>query len=287
MVTLVTLVETAAPAAATEVTTERLRRLVERAPFDPAALAELRAVDRVDGAPVDLGRALAGVRGADLRTRLDTLAEPRGATAGGGAAASATDGDAARAEARRILAGRRFQESPVPRPLRGVLRWLGDALRPIGEPLGRAWDRLTANAWAMGALAVTVVLIATAVSARAARRRTAAGVARGRGVWRAGRAVDPDELERAAAAAEAAGDLATALRLRFRAGVVRLDRAGVVSDRPALTAGELTRHLPSPGLRILADAFEEVAYGGRPATPGDVDEARTGWPRVLDEAARR
>ncbi|MGI8683624.1 MAG: DUF4129 domain-containing protein, partial [Acidimicrobiales bacterium] len=69
-------------------------------------------------------------------------------------------------------------------------------------------------------------------------------------------------------------------------GVERLDRAGVVVAKPALTTGALTRQLPSARLHALADAFEEVAYGGRPASADDVAAARSGWPRVLDEVAR-
>lgn len=275
---LASVVMTAVPAAAEDVTAAGLATLARRAASDPAALAELRKVDRVDGRAFDVGRALEDAGPEELRVRLDAL--------GGGAPAEAgPDPAAVRSQARDILEGRRFNRSSVPRPLRGILRWLGDLLRPVGEPLGRAWDRATDSVWTTGALAAAVVGLAALVSARLARRRTGAGVDRSRARWRSGRAVDPDQLERDALAAERDGDLELALRLRFRAGVVRLDRAGVVVDRPALTTGELTRRLPSPRLRRLADAFEEVAYGGRPATAGDLGEARAGWPRVLEEAA--
>jgi hypothetical protein len=271
----------AAPAGAEEVTGAELRDLAQRAPSDPAALARLRRVDRVDGQPLAVDRALSHASGADLRVRLETLA---GGGPGAGPAPSAAAAAAARDEATRILEGRRYNRSPVPRPLRGALRWLGDRLRPIGEPLGRAWDRITGNVWAMGLLAAAVAGLALLVSTRMAHHRTAAGVRRAGAGRRSGRDADPDELDRAALAAERAGDLDTAVRLRFRAGVLRLDRAGLVHDQPALTAGALTRQVPSPHLRALAGTFEEVAYGGRPATPADVDQARAGWPAVLDEA---
>jgi len=45
--------------------------------------------------------------------------------------------------------------------------------------------------------------------------------------------------------------------------------------------------VPSPTLAELVDGFEAVAYGGRPADPDDLRNARDGWPRVPDEAARR
>lgn len=267
----------AAPAGAEEVTADQLQDLAQRAGSDPAALARLRRVDRVDGHPVALERALAGASRDELRARLETLTGP----GPGGAEPVPVAG--ARDEAARILEGRRYNRSPVPRPLRGALRWVGDRLRPIGEPLGRAWNRATGNAWAMGVLAVAVAGLALLVSARIALRRTAAGVQRAGAGRRSSREADPDELDRAALAAERAGDLDAAVRLRFRAGVLRLDRAGLVTDRPALTAGALTRQVPSPRLRTLATTFEEVAYGGRPATAADLDDARTGWPKVLDE----
>lgn len=275
----------ASPAGAEELTLEQFETLVERAPAEPGALDRLRRVDRVDGRPLDMARALDGAEGADLERRLESLRLDTAGGPGDGATSPAATADDSRAEARRILDGRRFNRSPVPRPLRGVLRWLGDVLRPVGEPLAKAWDRVSGNALAMGALAGLVMAAAALVSTRAIRRRAASGVARSRRARRDGGALDPEELERQALAAEHSGDLATALRLRFRAGVVRLDRAGIVDDQPALTTGELTRRLTSPRLRHLATAFEEVAYGGRPATAGDVDEARAGWPRVLEEAS--
>ncbi|MBW3626759.1 MAG: DUF4129 domain-containing protein, partial [Actinobacteria bacterium] len=102
----------------------------------------------------------------------------------------------------------------------------------------------------------------------------------------ASRSEDPVQLERSADEAERAGDLALAVRLRFRAGLVRLDRAGALRLRPSLTTGAVTRAVPSETLVRLATDFDEIAYGGRPAAPGDVAASRTGWPRVLAEARR-
>lgn len=271
-----------APAAyADDVSTAELRRRVERALVDPGAAAEVRAVDSVDGRPVDLERALAGATGPRLEARLRAL-DP------GAAPAATTTGPAGepRAEARRILEQRRFHPNAVPRPFRGIFRTLGRWLRPITSPIGRLWSDLWGDALTAGVLAAAVVGLAALASVRIIRRRSAAGVLRaGRGGG-ARRHDDPDDLERRAAEAERAGNLDLALRLRFRAGLARLDRAGVVADRPALTTGALIRQLRSEELRALTAAFEEVAYGGRPASPDDVAAARTGWPRVLDEVAR-
>ena len=276
-----------APAAAQEpatgVTTEQLRELAGQARSDPAALERLRRVERVDGRPVDVGRALAGASGGELAARLAALDPgPSGSSAQPPPAAAA-----ARDDARRILEGRRYNRSPVPRPFRGALRRLGGWLRPVTEPLGRLLSAVADNTAVALVVGLAVLALSSVVTARLIRRRTSAGLRRGRLREAADRHDDPDELDRLAARAEAAGDLAWAVRLRFRAGLLRLHLAGAIVDRPALTTGELTRHLPLPHLPALTAAFEEVAYGGRPATADDVEAARADWPRVLEEAGRR
>lgn len=270
-----------APAHAEEVNGAELRRRAAAAAArtdDSVALDAVRRVDRVDGRPVDIAHALAGAEGDELVSRLRTLAADPDAVP--------VDEAGARAEARDILDGRRFRPAEPPRPLRGVLRWLGDRLRPIGEPLGKLYDSVAEQKLLQGVLGLAVILGALVVAVRAVRRRNAAGVLRDHERRRGLRAEDPADLERAADDAERAGDLDRAVRLRFRAGLVRLDRGGAVDLRPSLTAGELVRRVPSPTLRGLTHTFEAVAYGGRHASTDDADAARQGWPRVLDEALR-
>jgi hypothetical protein len=269
-------------AGAQSVTSEELRALAERAASDPASLARLRGVDQVDGRPVDLRRALDGADGEDLRSRLRTLAT--GAGGGPGPAAGATSPSD---EARAILDGRKFKPAPALRPFRGVLRQLGDWLRPIGGPLARFWDRVAGNTPGRVLLVIAVIGVAALASMALIRRRSTGGVSRVRVARERRRTEDPDELEREADAAERAGELEHAFRLRFRAGLLRLDRAGVIAYRPALTTGELTRRVPSPRLHGLASAFEEIAYGGRPAGADDLQSARADWPRVLQEVGER
>lgn len=200
--------------------------------------------------------------------------------------AAAVDPEDARRTARDIVRSRRYQPEDVPRPLEGVLRWIGDRLRPITDFLDGVVDFFSEGV----GLVLLVVIIAALVTlvalylvrrARAPvdgeRRRRAAGARR----------EDPDALEREASEAERAGDLDRALRLRFRAGLLRLDRVGAITFRPSLTSGQVTRAVPLPELDELARTFEGVAYGGRPARPPDLDAARTGWPRVVDAARSR
>src|SRR5438034_5867467 len=101
----------AAPAAAgSSATSSKVAALAARAETDPTALAVLRAVDRVDGRPVDLRAALAA-SGPRLQGRLRTLA---GSARAGPAQAALRD---PQASARTILSERRFRGSSVPRPL--------------------------------------------------------------------------------------------------------------------------------------------------------------------------
>ena len=202
------------------------------------------------------------------------------------------DAAEARREAERILDQPRYKEPPQPRPLRGFFRWLGRQLEPVLDrlaPLGRPFSfvgRALAESWRWRLITGgAAALVALVVCIRLVRRR-------GRGlVGAAGRHrertrdLDPDALDAQADGAEAGGRFDEAFRLRFLAGLVRLDRAGVVELRPSLTSGALRRRVPSPALRGLSVRFDEIVYGGRPASPVDLEQARRDWPRALEEVS--
>jgi hypothetical protein len=189
--------------------------------------------------------------------------------------------EADRRDARRILARDEYQPNEPPRPFRGVLQWLGDRLAPLGRALARLFDDpRVAVAGLVAAVALSAVVTAALV-----RRRDRTAVERRRPPAAAVPA-DPDALEREADERERAGDLETALRRRFLAGLLRLDRAGLLAYRADATSGSVGRTLASPTFDGLAGAFDEVVYGGRRAAAGDLDAARRGWPRVLEEAVR-
>jgi hypothetical protein len=270
-----------APAAlASDATGAEVKRLASRAAGgDTAALAQLREVDRVDGRPVDLAAAL-DADGAELRARLRTLG------AGAPAAAQAGTGDARR-EAERILAERRFHGSTVPRPLHGVLEWLGDKLRVLARPFDWLAGRIPggrATLWT--ALAAFVVALAAFVAMRLGARR-GGRLLDASSERRAGRAPDPERLEREAAEAERLGDLDLALRLRFRAGLIRLARAEVIPAHEPLTSGQLRRLVRSPSFDRLAFDLDEIVYGDRPASAEHVGRSRDQWPHVIREARSR
>jgi Domain of unknown function (DUF4129) len=185
--------------------------------------------------------------------------------------------DQAREQAQEILSERRFHETELPRPLQGPLEWLGDRLQTIGEALD-AVPGPPALAWIL--LAALVLAAALGVALRLIRGR-APGVSRRAGASSDGRPPDPAELEREADAAERAGDLERALRLRFRAGVLHLAERRLVDDPASVTTGRLVRRLRSDDFARGARAFDEVVYGRRAPTPDDVRLAREGWKAVL------
>ena len=201
------------------------------------------------------------------------------------AVAGQVDPDRARDQAREILGGRRYKPADVPRPFEGALEWLGDRLRPIGDFLSSITESLLGKILLATVLAGIVAVVALLV----ARRRAATSVAGGG----AGRRQSPDEradpgrLEREADAAERRGDFDAALRLRFRAGLLRLDRAGAIHFRPSITTGQVARRLRLRTFDDLAVRFDAVAYGGRHASATDLQSARGEWPRVLEQAAPR
>jgi hypothetical protein len=199
---------------------------------------------------------------------------------------AAVDPDTARREAQHILNDGRFKSSSTPRPLRGPLKWIGDRLDTVFGPVGRFFAGLPGIVWWF--LAAAVLAFVVWMILRVRQRRIAAAPEHGaRRAPAADGRDDPDALERQADEAERAGDLQRAVRLRFRAGLLRLGDRGAIRYRPSVTTGEVRRTLRSSRFDGLAGTFEEVTYGGRTADPPDVDAARREWPHVLEESIRQ
>lgn len=198
-------------------------------------------------------------------------------------AAAGPSADDARHEAEQILRDRRFHSDPAPRPLRGPLRWIGQRLESVFRAIGHVIELVPGVLWltlAFAVLALVIARIIVTTRRRRVDRGTPAHVRR----LEPDDTDDPDELERAADAAERDGDLDRAIRLRFRAGLLRLGDRGAIVYRPSVTTAEVRRALGSQTFDELARTFEGVAYGGRTATQPDVDNARDAWPRILEDA---
>jgi hypothetical protein len=183
----------------------------------------------------------------------------------------------AREQARSILDERRFHDSQLPRPLHGVLSWLGDRLHSVADALDAVLPGGDSVVWLV--LAAAVLGFALLIATRLVRARAPGG---GRARFdRGAAAVDPDALDRQAEEAERAGDFELALRLRFRAGTIRLARRSIVDDPASVTTGGLVRRLRSEAFALGARRFDEVVYGRREATPDDARLVREGWRVVL------
>jgi hypothetical protein len=191
------------------------------------------------------------------------------------------DAATARQQAAHILSERRFHRHEVPRPFRGLL----DALSRVFEPVVRALGNLFGQPLIGWPLAALVVLVALLVVAQTVRRRGWEGLHGA--AERAPRPVDPARLEREADDAERRGDLERAIRLRFRAGLLRLDRARAIELEASTTSGEVSRRLRSRDFDDVAASFDAVVYGRRPPRGEDVELSRAGWTRVLATVGAR
>jgi hypothetical protein len=271
LLTAFALASAASPAAAESVDRATYDRLVRAAPSDPAALERLRGVTAVEGRTVDLRAALEGSP-ARVRARLTVLREEQPASSG--------DAAGARRSAAAILAGQDY------RPHGGgvlsrALSWLADLLR---VPTG-AGDLAGLVVLGVAAAAVAGLVALVAGTARRARRRERR-YSQAAGALGVGSA-SPEELDRLAAAAEAAGRFEDAMRLQLAAALTRLDAAGAIRVRRDTTVGQVARSLRSPDFDDAAVRFAGVVYGRRPPTADDAEELRARLAATVEEAGRR
>ena len=261
----------ALPVAAESVDRATYQRLVVAASGDPAALARLRAVTAVEGQQVDLHGALDGSP-ARVRARLAALRAD--------AAAPSPDAAAARRAAAEILAG------PEYRPRKGgvlarALSWLGGLLS-IPSGAGGVVGLVVLG----GAIAAVAALISLVAGTARRTRRRQSRFAEEAGALGVGSA-SPEELDRRAAAAEAAGRFEEAMRLQLAAALTRLDEAGAIHVRRDTTVGQVARSLGSPDFDAAAVRFAGVVYGRRQPTIDDAADLRKRLAATVDGALRR
>jgi hypothetical protein len=176
--------------------------------------------------------------------------------------------------------------------LGGALRTVGHWLSYIGKPVGRGWDDVVSlfhkafGSFGDVVLAILAVGLGGLIAWRLIRRRTRIGPQDTAEIEPSERE-DAGTLEAAAAAAEAGGDLDASVRLRFRAGLSRLEDAGIIASRLVITTGQVRRTLRNATFDDLAERHETIAYAGKHATTADVVDAREGWPRVINEVGAR
>jgi hypothetical protein len=258
-----------APAAAESVDRATYQRLVSAAASDSSALSRLRAVTAVDGRAVDMRRVLTGSP-ARVRERLAALRPGPGRP---------RDAAAARRSAAAILAGPDYRPRQ-PGLFARALSWLARLLSiPPGADGVLGLVVLGVAVAAVAALAA--LLLGTARRVRR-RERMLTGAESALGVGSS----TPEELERRASAAEAAGRLEEAMRLHLAAALTRLDAAGAIRVRPDTTLGQVARSLRSQNFDAAADRFAGVVYGRRPPTVHDATDLRERLAATVEEARR-
>jgi hypothetical protein len=201
----------------------------------------------------------------------------------------------ARRQAAHILSRPPFVSSPshIPDPLAGVLHAIGRAASDVFEkPADWLGHHLSIGAhdifgrFTWPAVILIAVVAGVVIGTLLIRRRTRIGPPTHVTVLGATPArEDAGMLEAAADTAETNGELEEAVRLRFRAGLARLEAAGVIAGYIVTTTEQVRRTVRNPTFDSLARRHDAIAYAGQRASPTDVGSARESWPKVIDEAA--
>ncbi len=184
---------------------------------------------------------------------------------------------------RTILADPRYvRDEPtiLERLLGPLYDWLERMIAIVWEIGTRvvAWFVRLLATNAMTAIGPIVVLVAAAAATWVLARRRARDIERRATIERILEiGTDPDELEARAVGADDAGDHAEAIRLRFVAGLLRLDADGRIDFYPGLSNGAISERLGDPTFDGLATQFDQVVYGKKPASRGDSRSAADRW----------
>jgi hypothetical protein len=207
--------------------------------------------------------------------------------------------DSARQQAHQILTHPPFTTTTGsgPHPLAGVLHAVGRGLEDAFGPAYR-WIvhhifggigsglRDVFGSWAPVVAIALVVAAGVVLALLLVHRRTRIAARTPAAVFSAS-SVDPAALEEEAERLAAAGEFAASVRLRFEAGLLRLEGAGLIAQQRTSTDAELSVRIGSPAFSRLATRHEEIAYAGQAASRDDVDQAVSDWPHVPREARAR
>jgi hypothetical protein len=260
-------------AASTGAEVRRTAEAVEAGEARPAALLD---IDSIDGSPVDF----AGLLAEESETRIEVIARLT--------PPDPIDAGQVREQISSILADEKY--SPVGEP-----SWLDRLLAPVF----RFWNRI----WLMGAdwlqraffailgwlgtgiarwVGLAILLAATGAATWALGRRRARELERRAVIERILElGLDPGELEELAMEAHERGDDAEAIRLRFVAGLLRLDGLELIEFAPGLSNGTISQRLGSETFDLLASQFDRVVYGREPVNESDHALCVAWWNTLL------
>lgn len=165
--------------------------------------------------------------------------------------------------------------------LERMIAWVTDKIIDVVRWL---FDLLTTNV--LGVVGPLLVVAAATAGIWVLARRRAREIERRATIERILElGSDPGELEAQAVEADQRADHAEAIRLRFVAGLLRLDQDGVIDFYPGLSNGAISQELRDPTFDRLASQFDRVVYGRRPAGADDSRQATDDWMRL--HGARR
>jgi hypothetical protein len=177
--------------------------------------------------------------------------------------------DAARDAAVRELSDPAYRDAE-PSGFARFMRWLLERLDDLFD---------TIAAVSPGGLFGLLVMMVAVVAAIVVIRLRVGKVARNAGTAVfAGHKLSAADHRRSAESAAARGELAEAVRERFRAIVRGLEETGVLDERSGRTVDEVARaagsRLPARAgaLRSAARVFDDVWYGGQQATAQDYQQ---------------
>jgi hypothetical protein len=195
----------------------------------------------------------------------------------------------AQEKARKILEEDRFRgdggppPGRAPQPFKAPLSWLGDQLRKVFEPLGRLFARI-GNGGPIGwILLVGLIGVLVVIIAKWWARRTVNSKKDSTKKVKLSKRIA--ELEQAAKDAAEAGRYAEAIRLRFQAGLLRLEDDGRVTKVERKPNADVVAAVPAQSLRPLANLHDRLAYSEDDASKDDLDRAVVAIDSVIAEAA--
>ncbi len=169
----------------------------------------------------------------------------------------------------------------VARTWRGIVEWFNSFFEDEepSAPTETAVPDSDRSSFAIPLL-IGIGLLAASLAALLARRRTK--------LEEFEFAADPhgelrkEELETEADRAEASGDHELSVRLRFKSGLLALDRRGIITYDEAEPLGMVRRAVNEADFDAVANGFERVTYSEHVAEMADSESARTGWSSLLN-----
>lgn len=179
-----------------------------------------------------------------------------------------------------VLSEPRFQASVESWWDRFLARLVGEIARLVGVVIEAVGGPVIA-----AVIALTLVgLVVLFVTFRLAGRRASEIEARESLARLVERGVDPDEFLRRAESASRSGRHTEAVRYRFIGGVLDMARHSRIRYAPGLTTEGIARQVDDAAFGDLADQFDAVVYGGRPAGADDDTKSREAWERLRSRA---